>query len=315
MPDLFRLVKDSPAVHVEEEPFENEAEFEGFVCDNPQLLGDGIKIVDRQVPCGAGRMDILALDEPGKQNRVVIVELKNVPAGINVLLQTLRYANWATSNRDSVLVLLQEKGIRNANIVFDPIRVIVVAPEIEEALLDLSQHIKETFVFDFIELRRFKRNGERFAIITRPGSGDDLTREAESNEDWGWDRYRDRLGWTNEQVELGKVLFNGIEKKIQSKGWSLKDVFVKSYIVFKLGRRSVVGLERRWAKGVAVWFALPQRPEETRISDLKDIAEGSKTFWRLPEKYFYVNVGDPDFNLDLLDDLFETAYGKSADAS
>lgn len=304
MPDLFRLVKDSPAEPVKEEPFENEAEFEGFVCDNPQLLGDGIKIVDRQVPCGAGRMDILALDEPGKQNRVVIVELKNVPAGINVLLQTLRYANWATSNRDSVLVLLQEKGIRNANIVFDPIRVIVVAPEIEDALLDLSQHIKETFVFDFIELRRFKRNGERFVIVTRPGSGDDLTGETDDIEDWGWDQYRDRLGWTNEEVKLGQALFSRLEKKIQSKGWDLESRFVKSYIAFYQGRERVVGLNRKGKDGFYIFFM--GRP----VTDLGiSVPEHLKIIEHPQHKRTdALIVNDPNFDLDQLDSLLGASY-------
>lgn len=305
MPDLFRLVKDSPAEPVKEEPFENEAEFEGFVCDNPQLLGDGIKIVDRQVPCGAGRMDILALDEPGKQNRVVIVELKNVPAGINVLLQTLRYANWATSNRDSVLVLLQEKGIRNANIVFDPIRVIVVAPEIEDALLDLSQHIKETFVFDFIELRRFKRNGERFAIITRPGSGDDITRELGSPDDWGWDQYRDRLGWTNEQVKLGQALFSGLEKKIQSKGWDLESRFVQSYIAFYQGSKRVVGLNRKGKDGFYMFFmGRPMTDPGISVPEHLEIIEHPQ------DKTDALIVNDPNFDLDQLDSLLDASYAK-----
>lgn len=303
MPDLFRLVNNSPAEPVKEEPFENEAEFEGFVCDNPQLLGDGIKIVDRQVPCGAGRMDILALDEPGKQNRVVIVELKNVPAGINVLLQTLRYANWATSNLDSVLVLLQEKGIPNANIVFDPIRVIVVAPEIEDALLDLAQHIKETFVFDFIELRRFKRDGERFAIITRPGSGDDITREPGSPEDWGWDQYRDRLGWTNEQVKLGQALFSGLEKKIQSKGWDLESRFVQSYVAFYQGSKRVVGLDKKGKDSFYIFFM--ERPTHgIRVPKHLGITEHPR------HKTDALIVNDPDFDLDQLDSLLDASYGK-----
>lgn len=306
MPDLFRLVNDSPAKPVEpvkEEPFASEAEFEDFVYANPRLLGEGIKIVDRQVVCDAGRMDILALDESRGRNRVVIVELKNVPADIKVLLQTLRYANWAITNQDSVRVLLQNKEIPHDKIEFDPIRVIVVAPEIEDALLDLSQHIKETFVFDFIELRRFKRNGERFVIVTRPGSDDDLTRETESIEDWGWNQYRDRLGWTNEQVKLGRALFSGIEKKIQSKGWDLESRFVQSYITFKRGYKRVVGLNRKDKDSFYVFFM--ERP----VVDHGII---------VPEDFEIIDhpqynadaliVDDPNFNFDQLDSLFEASY-------
>ena len=303
MPDLFRLVKDSPAEPVEEVPFASESEFEGFVFDNPQLLGEGIKIIDRQVVCDAGRMDILALDESRGRNRVVIVELKNVPADIKVLLQTLRYANWAITNQDSVRVLLQNKKIPHDKIEFDPIRVIVAAPEIEDALLDLSQHIKETFVFDFIELRRFKRNGERFVIVTRPGSDDDLTRETESIEDWGWNQYRDRLGWTNDLVDLGQALFRGIEKKIQSKDWDLESGFVKNYIAFYLGRQRVVGLNRKDKDSFYVFFMRsPMTGPSVRVPEDLEIIEHPQ------HKTDALIVKDPNFDFDRLDSLFEASY-------
>lgn len=304
MPDLFRLVKDSPAEPVEEVPFASESEFEGFVFDNPQLLGEGIKIIDRQVVCDAGRMDILALDESRGRNRVVIVELKNVPADIKVLLQTLRYANWAITNQDSVRVLLQNKKIPHDKIEFDPIRVIVVAPEIEDALLDLSQHIKETFVFDFIELRRFNRNGERFVIVTRPGSDDDLTRETESIQDWGWDQYRDRLGWTNDLVELGQALFRRIEKKIQSKEWDLESGFVKNYIAFYLGRQRVVGLNRKDKDSFYVFF---MRRPTTVYPDIS-VPEDLEIIEDPHHKTDALIVNDPNFDFDRLDSLFEASY-------
>ena len=304
MPDLFRLVNDSPAKPMKEEPFESEAEFESFVCDNPQLLGEGIEIVDRQVICDAGRMDILALDKSRRQDRVVIVELKNVPADIKVLLQTLRYANWAITNQDSVRVLLQNKKFTNDEIEFDPIRVIVVAPEIEEALLDLSQHIKETFVFDFIELRRFKRNGERFVIVTRPGSDDDLTREIESIEDWGWDQYRARLGWTNEQVELGQALFRGIEEKIRSNGWDLESGFVKNYSAFYLGRERVVGLNKKDKGSFYVFFM--RRP--TTVCPDIIVHEDLEIIEHPQHKTDALIVNDPNFDLDKLDPLLKASY-------
>ena len=319
MPDLFRLVNDSHAEPVEEEPFVNEAELERFVFDNPQLLGEGIEPVRRQVRCDAGIMDIFAIDTSGEPGRCVIVELKNVPADSNVLLQTLRYASWVVENEDSVRLMLQQEGHSEADIEFDSILIVVAAPEIRSALVDLSGYVVDAFEFDFVEVRRFKGQEGSSVTIDRPQSSSLSAKGIPHDpQEWTWDEYQTHNAhkkWSDEQIELGRALFNGIQEKSKSNGWSLKDVFVKSYIVFKMGGKSVVGLERRWAKGVAVWFALPQQPEETRISDLKDIAESSKTFWRLPEKYFYVNVGDPDFNLDLFNDLFETAYGKAADAS
>lgn len=314
MPDLFRLVNDSPAKPMKEEPFESEAEFESFVCDNPQLLGEGIEIVRSQVRCDAGIMDILAVDTSVEPGRCVIVELKNEPADDKALLQTLRYASWVMENEDSVRLMLQQEGHNEAGIKFDSIHIAVAAPEVRSTLVDLSRYVVDAFEFDFVEIRRFKGQEGNLITINRPQSLS-LSAKGISHDpqEWNWYEYQAHKKWSIEQIDVGKALFSGIEEKSKSNGWSLKDVFGKSYIVFKQGGKNVVGLESRWAKGVAVWFPLRQRPEETMISDLRD--KGLKPDWKSREKYFYVNVGDPDFDLDLLHDLFETAYRNAADAS
>lgn len=314
MPDLFRLVNDSPAKPVTEEPFESEAEFESFVCDNPQLLGEGIEIVRRQVRCDAGIMDILAVDTSVEPGRCVIVELKNEPADAKVLLQTLRYASWAMENKDSVRLMLQRKGYSEAGIEFDSIRIIVAAPEVRSALVELSRYVVETFEFDFVEIRRFKGTEGILVTVDRPQSS---SLSAKGNlpdpREWNWREYQAHKRWSSEQIELGRTLFSRIEKKIQSKGWSLKPVFSKSYIAFKLEGENVVCLERCWAQGVAVWFPLPQHPGEPLISTRQD--KVLRLHWKRRERYYYANVGDPNFDLDLLDDLFETAYRNAAGAS
>lgn len=308
MPNLFRLVNDSPAKPVSEEPFENEAVFEEFVSDNPQLLGEDIKVIDKQVSCGDGRMDILAVDTSGEPSRVVIVELKNVPADTNVLLQTLRYASWVVQNEDSVRLMLQRKGLVEAGIEFAPIRIVVVAPEIRSALVDLSEYVVGAFEFDFVEIRRFKGQGGSFVTIDRPQSSSlSPTSIPDDPQEWTWDAYQTHKGWSSEQIELGRALFEMIKKKSKSKGWSLKDVFGKSYIVFKRGTRNVVGLQPYWSKGFSVWFKLHQRPEEGIGG------HGSmQTHWEKWVKTYYVNIHDHNFDLDLLDDLFETAYASVA---
>ena len=316
MPDLFRLVNDSPAKPVEpvkEEPFASEAEFEDFVCANPRLLGESIKTVRRQVRCDAGIMDILAVDTSIEPGRCVIVELKNEPADDKALLQTLRYASWVMENEDSVRLMLQQEGHNEAGIKFDNIHIAVAAPEVRSALVDLSRYVVDAFEFDFVEIRRFKGTEGIFVTVDRPQSSSLLAKGIPSDpREWTWGEYQaspDRP-WSSEQIELGKALFSGIQEK--SKGWSLKPVFSKSYIAFKLGGKNVVCLERCWTKGVAIWFPLSHHPGETQIVAFQD--KVLRLHWNSRKKYYYANVGDPDFDLGLLDDLFETAYRNAADS-
>ncbi len=286
---------------MQEEPFADEVnDLESFVFDNPQLLGEGIESVARQVYTDDGRLDIMAVDR--SQGRLVIVELKNVPAGVDVLLQALRYASWAKVNQDSVRLFLQRHDVAEADVKFDSIRIIVVAPEILGNLVELSQYVVDAFEFNFVEIRRFKDKGDSFVVVNQlptPGAPPG----ASPPEGWTWDNYRERLGWSSQQVELGKALFNNVRGKIQSKGWPLKPLFRNSYIPFKSGRWNVVGLSSLGTgDGFHLWFRLPGPPEELSIDVPQDL-QGS---WH--DNHYYVKITDTSFDSDRLDELFEASY-------
>ena len=153
-PELFRLLGAGETIRVPEQPFTDEvSDLEDFICDNPQLLGDGITIVDRQVTTPAGRLDLLALDASAGGGQIAVVELKKVPADVDVLLQVLRYASWVKGNQDSVRLLLTKRKINPDPIELHP-RIIIVAPEIRAGLVELAQYVN-SFEFSFVELQRY----------------------------------------------------------------------------------------------------------------------------------------------------------------
>ena len=238
-------------------------------------------------------------------------------ADSNVLLQTLRYASWVVENEDSVRLMLQQEGHSEVGIEFDSILIIVAAPEIRSALVDLSGYVVDAFEFDFVEVRRFKGQEGSSVTIDRPQSSSLSAKGIPHDpQEWTWDDYQTHKAhkkWNNEQIELGKALFNGIQEKSKSKGWSLEPIFSKSYIAFKLGSKNVVCLERCWAEGVAVWFPLPQHPGKPLVSAHQD--KVLKLYWKSPKKFYYANIGNPKFDLDLLDDLLETSYDNAAETS
>jgi hypothetical protein len=287
---------------VPEEPFSDETvDLEDFVYSNPGLLGEGFEAVARQVSSTAGRIDILAVDKSFEQAQVAIVELKNVPADVDVLLQILRYASWVESNQDTVRLLFQEKGISPSDLDVHPI-LVVVAPVIQDALLELSQYVS-SFEFDFIELRRFDAGGEKFVIVTRRFPSGPAPVGASPREEWGWERYRIDMGWNDKRIVLGKWLFNEVQRKIESKGWSLTPRFRKGYVPFQLGgTKNVFGIGPRWANGFAVWFKkVPKSAEEF-------IPNGVQNIWDPGFKTLHVNLPDSEFDIDSLDALFEAAY-------
>ena len=81
-------------------PFNTEAEFEKYIFENQDLLGDVI-ILHRQIRTGSrqGIPDMIGVDQDA---RICILEMKNVEVVEDILPQVLGYAMWAETNPDSI---------------------------------------------------------------------------------------------------------------------------------------------------------------------------------------------------------------------
>jgi hypothetical protein len=304
MVQLFRVPSKGTIKSLVLEPFANESEdLEGFLERNPQLLGDGLVVVARQVSTNAGRIDLLGIDQSVGPGQVVIVELKNEPADERALLQILRYGGWVVSNPDTIRLLLTEKSIDPRDVDIRP-RLIVVAPMFEGELLELSQYVN-SFEFRFVEVRRFKLGADRYVVVTEKEVGGMPPPEIRERAEWDWGKYESELNWKSDRIVLGKRLCDRIEQEVARRGWPLSARFRKGYIPFQLyGTKNVIGLEPRWAQGFSVWFRLSDQPESLGL----DPPSGYQTVWNKNFKTYYVNILDPDLDLTPFNPLFERAY-------
>jgi hypothetical protein len=307
MAELFRLSADGSLVQVPEREFLNEvADLEDFLVKNPGLLGEGMIFLARQIDIGpAGRIDLLLLESTEAASQVVVVELKNEPADVRVLLQSLRYASWVISNPDSIRLQL-EKAQLKTDVDLKP-KIIIAAPLIQDELLELTQYVG-SFEFDLVEIRRFEQMGESFVLVTHKVPLGVSPAGIRVQEEWNWERFEQELGWRTEQAELGQSLLNSIDEWQSSNGYGLKSRFRKSYVAFQLnGTKNVVGLEKRWAQGVAIWFRLPDDPKLLGLT----IPGGHQSHWSQVYKQFYVNQTGTEINLDEYRQLFEAAYSRA----
>lgn len=305
MADLFRISSEGQIVQVAEKPFADEVgDLEDFIVKNPQLLGEGVEIFGRQVSVGsAGRIDLLVIDKALGAGQIAVVELKNEPADVRVLLQALRYASWVVGNPDSIRLLLEKAKIKSEDADLKP-RIVVVAPAIQDELVELTQYVG-SFEFDLIELRRFEQEGENFVTVhhktptTAPPPG------VVDQKEWNWEEYTSKLGWPRERIEVGRKLLERLQALVDEKGWTLTYRFRKGYIPFQLGGvKNVFGLSPGAAQSWWLWIHLPRPPEELGIP----VPENVKATWDKNYRNFNVSIATDEVDLRLFEPLLAVAY-------
>lgn len=91
MSDLFRI-ENGALLRASRAQLSNEAIIEGWVKDNPGLVGINGIIIGQQVTIeNRGRIDLLAMDKDGS---LIVVELKRDRTPRDIIAQTLDYASW-----------------------------------------------------------------------------------------------------------------------------------------------------------------------------------------------------------------------------
>jgi len=133
-------------------------ELEPLLIANPQIIEEGLKVVDHQHPTDSGPLDILAVDSEGA---LVVVELKNEAAD-NHLDQGLRYYDWCRQNISWIANAYSGKTKINPDAA--P-RLMLIAPAFTETVRRIAKYIDAELAL--IEYHAFENEkGERGLICT-----------------------------------------------------------------------------------------------------------------------------------------------------
>ena len=250
--------------------FANEVdELQAYIRNNPTILGDNISIIAEQLDTGSGKkLDMLALEEiRNGVVRPVVVELKNVDADTDALLQVLRYANWALSSTDSVRLYKEKSKVKSKEMDNSSVKVIIVAPAVKGELLELSNYIVNSIDFGFLEFRRFKdTDGDILSLdwktpVAPSGSITYVQRE------WNWTTYETELKISADRIQIGKYLFDGLERLNSEKGWGLTPVFRKYYVAFKKSGYNIVEIDL-YSKPCYLGIQLSKPPKELELPEI-----------------------------------------------
>ena len=241
-----------------EKPFSSEAEFEKYVFDNQDILGD-IYIIQRQIRTGSkqGIPDMLGVDQDAS---VCIIELKNQEADESILPQALGYAIWAETNPDSIRAIWLETKERPEDIEIDwdnlDIRVVLIAPAFKSTVPRMAA--KMGYPIDLIQVQRYCFEHEEFLLVDvleekqPPKVGVTRVKGA-----WDWDFYESEHG--KEATAQFRLAVQAIAELVKKQGWNTPHNLNKYYIGFKLGNRIVFSVS--WG-GTYAWNLRLKLPEE-----------------------------------------------------
>lgn len=113
-------------IELKELKFERESEFESILINNPNIIEEGLKIIDTQIVTSRGPLDILGVDSG---NVLVIIELKIVESD-EMLWQALDYYDWVFMNIDSIKRMYQDSKIEHSQ---EP-RLMLIAPTFSDVI-------------------------------------------------------------------------------------------------------------------------------------------------------------------------------------
>jgi len=306
MAELFQITKAEKARIIREFPFQDELnDLEPFVKENPQVLGESIEVFAEQVDTGIGeKIDLLALDRIAGGAQIALIELKAGLAQYQTLSQTLSYASWIKNNPDSIKLLLEKKRLSTDNVGFTP-KIIIAAPQIDPALVAL-RHYSQAFDFYFIELRRFGTKENCYLVADHKTLQQVSITRVRPQEEWDWEKYKTKLGISEDRIEIGKSLFDKIVAICEENQWSLTPRFNQYYIRFKFAARNVI-LISYWVSSqfCHLGFKLGQPPDQLRLSDPYPNAE--HRFWDDYGEY-YVRIEKSDLDITAYIPFMEAAY-------
>lgn len=222
-----------------DKPFPSEAALEKYIFDHQELLGGDITIIYRQIQTGSreGIPDMLGVDQ---DERICVIELKNVEADESILPQALGYAMWAETNPDSIKAIWLESKRKPEEIQMDwdnlDIRIILIAPAFKSTVARMARKIN--YPIDLIQVRRFSLQEDEFILVEtlEPEARPKVVTTKPKGE-WDWAYYEGEHG--SEAATQFRYVVEAITVFCQQKGWDLPYNLSKYYTGFKSGNRIV----------------------------------------------------------------------------
>lgn len=318
MTDLYKIDKNGKTIALQKHNFLNEIkDLEEFILKNEQVIGQ-VALLNRQIILPNNlRLDLWGIDL--KDLRPVIVELKNVVCGLEIIPQILPYYQFVKLNPDTIkLKALSDKNFEkkllnsreNTENITDLIegnpKIIIVAAGFKPELLETIGYL--SIDVEIVQITRFITDQEEIVVsVERPELTDNLPAIVRTMEEWSWEKYQ-KAKISKNKCELGQKLFNRLVDLNSEIGLNLEPIFRKLYIPFQSGRNNIFWIDLSYTSyengDVVIAFKLEK---EFDIKSLNNELKYTKTKWFETYKQFFVYF-DQDVDLTPIAPIIKSAF-------
>lgn len=229
--------------------------YQSFVRKNIKSLGQ-LTIISEQLlikDIEKGFIDVLTLDTLSKQ--IVVLELKNVSAGDDIIGQSIKYFDFLMRAKDDLLDLLA-KMKNQLDFTIEEInltpKIMLIVPEFSTQLLRSLSYVNEIEI-QVIKLNCIQHDNHYEIIKELYIPNQDYREDAaveingEPTKSWNFNEYY-KEGVDREKLDLAKQIIRFANRTLEVQGKKLDVFFYKDKITLMIGKKVIgnIKISRKW---------------------------------------------------------------------
>lgn len=218
--------------------------YQKFVRDNIKMLGNLIIITEQLYMKNTNKnfVDILALDL--NDNRLVILELKNINTDDKILAQPIRYYDLLIRAQEDLTILLYKANktinfdIENVN--YEP-KIMIVVPNFDLQLLRSFSYVNNLDI-EIVKFNLLQKNGyfeiikEKFVPDLSYQNDTKTKLNTEISKQWNLNEY-EKIGINKSKILLIKQTIDYLQSLFNQKNEKLNIYYYKNKISLMIGKQ------------------------------------------------------------------------------
>lgn len=290
-------IEEGKLIEYDQKPVSTEFEIHDFIEKHPDILGKDIFIIGREVKTDdSSFIDLLGLNSQGN---TIIIEIKKEQTPRKVIGQILEYAEWISTSigSDELNKIAKIKHLSGFSSLWEKYksesghipdlnehqRLYIMAEKIDPVTEKLARYLRKNGIDIFcMEINFYEQNGNRFCNTKRIVGNEKVVipdRGDIDNENYDWNYYSQRRGWTEEAIERMKKFVDEVMDLGRKENWNLDIKFNRNYVAIQTKNKYNIWVLKERNGLVRIELPAFKKKSEPPKSELNWQWSEAQSFW------------------------------------